>query len=69
MNADEFKKLALDFAQVSADDLRGVNFREHYGFVDLPEPAAVKLIENLNGIEYNGHPLAVERATAVRERR
>jgi len=68
MSADEFRKLALDFAQVKSEDLLGVSFREHYGFVDVKEGSAKLLIENLNGIEYNGHPLVVERAASLSER-
>ena len=68
MTPELFKDLALEFAELHADDLRLLTIREHYGFVDLMYPEAMSLIKNLNGIEYNGQVLPIEFATVINKR-
>jgi ATP-dependent RNA helicase DeaD len=62
ITAEVFKELAAQFAELKAEDLRAISLRDHYGFVDLYEREANALIQNMNGIEYNGAPLPVELA-------
>ena len=60
MTAEVFLELAREFAEIPTETLRNISIREHYGFVDLPARQVETIIENLNGIEYNGQPLPVE---------
>ena len=61
--------LAKEFADIDPGSLRMVNVREEYGFVDLNESDGARLVEALNGIEYNGAELTVEFAAVVTEDR
>lgn len=65
MTADLFRDLAMEFAELKAEDLRMLTIREHYGFVDIYREQAETLIGALNGIEYNGMPLPIERAATL----
>lgn len=65
MTEPEFVKLAEEFAELKQSDIIHVAFRDNYGFVDLKQGKAQILIDNLNGIEYNGETLEVELATVL----
>ena len=69
MTEDLFRQLAVNMGEIEANDIKHIIIREQYGFVDLLEPKAKKLIDNLNGIEYNGIDLPIERASTVNKRR
>ena len=69
MTADLFTQLAENMGEVGREDLKRISFRDHYGYVDLCEEKAIQLINNLNGIEYNGAVLPVQRATTLGKRR
>ena len=66
MTPEVFTGLALEFAELRDPDILDLTIREHYGFVDVPAPVATQLIQNLNGIEYNGSLLVLEVATQMR---
>ena len=66
MTPQIFTELAQEFADIKPEGIKHLVVREHYGFVDLDPPLAERLIENLNGIEYNGAYLPVEVAAVVR---
>lgn len=68
MTADLFRDLAVEFAELKAEDLRMLTIREHYGFVDVYREQAETLIAALNGIEYNGMPLPIEHAATLTRR-
>ena len=61
----EFCSLAAEFAELSQESILNLSIRDNYLFVDLKEENANKLIENLNGIEFNGESLPVELATVL----
>lgn len=65
MNEDLFRQLATTMGDVEQSDLRHVSIRDSYGFVDLTEPQASVLIANLDGIEYNGAVLPIQRAAVL----
>lgn len=65
MTEDEFLRLSLEFGDLEETDILQVVMRENYGYVDLYRNKAKTLIENLNGIEYNGESLAVEMAKVL----
>ncbi|MDD2942143.1 MAG: DEAD/DEAH box helicase [bacterium] len=65
MTADDFRALATDIAEIDDKSLRMVRFREHYGFIDLPLQEANKMIDNMNGMEYNGEPILIEFASEI----
>jgi ATP-dependent RNA helicase DeaD len=69
MTPQTFTDLALEFAEIPAEKLKRLSIRDRYGFVDLDTADAEKLIANLNGIQYNGALLPIERAAAFREER
>ncbi len=62
-------ELSKEFADIEPEALRLVNIREEYGFVDLFEADALRLIETLHGIEINGAELNVEFAAIVSDDR
>jgi len=62
MSPQVFTDIAKEFANIEPDALRNISIRGHYGFVDVQQKDADKLIGDLNGIEYNGHALPVELA-------
>ncbi len=66
MTPQIFTELAKEFADITPEGINHLVVREQYGFVDLEKPLAERLIENLNGIEYNGFDLPVEVATVIR---
>ena len=67
MTPQTFTDLALEFAEIPAEKLKRLSIRDRYGFVDLDTADAEKLIANLNGIQYNGALLPIERAASFRE--
>lgn len=68
MTPQLFRDLALEMAELSPQDLGHLTIREHYGYVDVKEPEARKLIASLNGIQYNGALLPVEFAANLAAR-
>ena len=68
MTDELFRKLATTMGEINDDQISRLSIRESYGFVDLLEPQASKLINNLNGIEYNGTELPIERASVISKR-
>lgn len=69
MTANIFADLASEFAELRHDELLALSIREHYGFVDLLPVQVERLINNLNGIEYNGQVLPVELAAVLQSDR
>ncbi|MCC6933946.1 MAG: DbpA RNA binding domain-containing protein [Deltaproteobacteria bacterium] len=69
MNEELFIQLAENMGEIKKEDIRHISIREHYGFVDLIEDKAKQLINNLNGIEYNGVSLLVQKATTLGRRK
>ncbi len=70
MTRDEFVHLVTEFAEIDQKYLKNIIIRDKYGYADVSPRDAVRLIETLNGIEYNGAALPVEFATVlVREQR
>ncbi len=68
MTPDALGSLAKEFAEIDENAIRNISMRDHYGFADLLEPQAKKLIETLHGIEHNGAPLLVELAATQSNR-
>ncbi len=69
MNDETFLTLVTDKAGLDKKDIQNLSFRDHYGFVDIGSKNAKKLIDSLNGIDYKGAELAVEKATSMKPRR
>jgi hypothetical protein len=65
ITAEIFTDLAVEFAEISRQDIKYLVVRDTYGFADVAEMHARTLIDNLNGIEYNGALLPVECATIL----
>ncbi|MCC6953212.1 MAG: DEAD/DEAH box helicase [Deltaproteobacteria bacterium] len=66
MTAELFRELANEFAELREDDIKYLVIRERHGFFDINSQRVEKVLENLNGIEYNGHPLPIEVATSLK---
>ena len=60
MTRELFTQLATEFAEVSEAALKNLELKDTCGFVELSQEHAETLINNLNGIEYNGAPLPIE---------
>ena len=69
ISKDELANLAVEFAELKANDILHIRLRDHYAYVDLIENNARTLVAALNGIEYNGSPLPVEIATEIKSSR
>ena len=67
MTPDLFRELAGQFAEISAADIKYLVFRENYGFFDVAGGKVRTILENMSGIEYNGHTLPIEVATTLKK--
>jgi hypothetical protein len=67
MTDDLFKEIATGIADLKEGQIKRSVFRQRHGFVDLMEPHASQLVSALNGIEYNGITLPVERAALLNQ--
>ena len=59
LTENEFKQLATSIGEIDAGQIIRVKLRDNYGFIDVKSDAATTLVNNLNGIEYNGNILPV----------
>ncbi|MDR2338245.1 MAG: DbpA RNA binding domain-containing protein [Deltaproteobacteria bacterium] len=66
LTENEFKQLATSIGDIEASKIVRLKLHEHYGFIDVKEDAADTLVNNLNGIEYNGAILPVQHAGRVK---
>lgn len=69
LSRDSFLDIAASHANIDEEQLRKLSIREHYGFVDLLQPHADTLIENLKGVQFQGTELVVEKAASLSDRR
>lgn len=69
MTPELFTDLVVELAEIAPGDLRHLTIRECYGYVDLNGEKALALLNNLNGIDYNGQLLQLEIACAFTQRR
>ncbi len=69
LTRESFLDLAASHANIDEDQLRKLTIREHYGFVDLLQPNADSLIEQLKGVQFQGEKLVVEKAASLSDRR
>ena len=65
LTAEVFSDLALELAELETADLRKLTVREFYGFVDMYEHQARRLIKALDGFEFNEQALVVEKAAEL----
>lgn len=65
MSPKLFIDLATSIGEIKDSDIERLTIREKYGYVDIFEPSATRLLNALNGIEYNGQVLPVERAAVL----
>ena len=59
LTENEFMHLATSVGEVDAAQIVRLKLRENYGFIDVKSDVAETLVNNLNGIEYNGNVLPV----------
>ena len=59
LTENEFKQLATSVGEIDAGQIVRLKLRENYGFIDVKSNVAETLVNNLNGIEYNGNVLPV----------
>lgn len=59
LTEEEFRRLAADFSEISDKDIRRVVMGSSNGFANIKAQSADTLIENLDGIEYNGETLNI----------
>ncbi len=62
----DFRQLISSIGDVAEENIVRIKIRDNYSFIDVKEHVSEMLINNLNGIEYNGEALPVEFASKVK---
>jgi len=65
MNAKKFTELATSLAGLKNADIKSASFRDFYGFIDIEKDNSEKLIDKLNGADFEDTKLTVEYACSL----